>query len=42
MTNPDGTVLHSVKVKDEDYFHEKAGLILIKSNDVMEQAEFRA
>ena len=35
ITNPDGTVWQRVKVKEEDYVPEWAGLMTVKSVDLL-------
>ena len=42
ITNPDGTVWQRVKVKEEDYVPEWAGLMTVKSEDPVVKAQLRA
>ena len=42
ITTPDGTVWQRVKVKEEDYVPEWAGLMTAKSEDPVVKAQFRA
>ena len=42
ITNTDGTVLLRVKVKEEDYVPEWAGLMTVKSEDPVVKAQLRA
>ena len=42
ITNPDGTGWERVKVKEEDYVPEWAGLMTVKSEDPVVKAQLRA
>ena len=42
ITNPDGTVWQRVRVKEEDYVPEWAGLMTVKSEDPVVKAQLRA
>jgi len=42
ITNPDGTVWQRVRVKEEDYVPEWAGLMTAKSEDPVVMAQLRA
>ena len=42
ITNTDGTVWHRIKIKEEDYVPEWAGLMTVKSEEPVVKAQFRA